>query len=196
MIGADLVTRRAIARMRSGAAIVNTASIWAVRRLCRLQTRADRTDQDLGQGLRPPGIRVCPGWVRTEASMRSLRAMAERSDRPKATLLEAIVGAQALPGLMEPVTSPAAICGSPRISPAMSPARASPSTAEKSPGEAAGREARPRHRGCGRHRQSRGRRARRRGGGGDRPRSRRAAGRRAREFCAATCATRPTSSPP
>ena len=34
--------------------------------------------------------------------MRSLRAMAERSDRPEATLLKAIVGAQALPGLMEP----------------------------------------------------------------------------------------------
>jgi 3-hydroxybutyrate dehydrogenase len=45
---------------------------------------------------------VCPGWVRTEASLRSLAAMAARSGRDEEELLEKIVGAQALPGLMEP----------------------------------------------------------------------------------------------
>jgi 3-hydroxybutyrate dehydrogenase len=45
---------------------------------------------------------VCPGWVRTEASMRSLAAMSDRSGRAEDALLDEIVGAQALPGLMEP----------------------------------------------------------------------------------------------
>ncbi|RUU09828.1 SDR family oxidoreductase, partial [Mesorhizobium sp. M7A.T.Ca.TU.009.01.3.2] len=43
-----------------------------------------------------------PGWVRTEASMRSLGRMAEQGGVSEAALLEDIVGAQALPGLMEP----------------------------------------------------------------------------------------------
>ena len=45
---------------------------------------------------------VCPGWVRTEASLRSLRAMAEKTGRPEQDLLDEIVGAQAFGGLMEP----------------------------------------------------------------------------------------------
>ena len=55
--------------------------------------------------LGPSGIRVnaiCPGWVRTEASMRSLARMAERTGADETELLADIVGAQALPGLMEP----------------------------------------------------------------------------------------------
>ncbi|RUU48355.1 SDR family oxidoreductase, partial [Mesorhizobium sp. M2C.T.Ca.TU.002.02.1.1] len=55
--------------------------------------------------LGPKGIRVnavCPGWVRTEASMRSLGRMAEHDGRGEAELLDAIVDGQALPGLMVP----------------------------------------------------------------------------------------------
>jgi 3-hydroxybutyrate dehydrogenase len=44
---------------------------------------------------------VCPGWVRTAASMRSLAHMAERGKRAESDLLREIISAQALDGLME-----------------------------------------------------------------------------------------------
>ena len=53
----------------------------------------------------PSGIRanaVCPGWVRTEGAQRSLRAMATRAGRAEAALLNEIVSAHILDGLMEP----------------------------------------------------------------------------------------------
>ena len=55
--------------------------------------------------LGPRGIRVnavCPGWVRTDASMLSLKRMSERAGLPEAELLGVITAAQILPGLMEP----------------------------------------------------------------------------------------------
>ncbi|MDR3495661.1 MAG: SDR family NAD(P)-dependent oxidoreductase [Ancalomicrobiaceae bacterium] len=111
VIGTDLVTRRALPRMPRGGAIVNTASIWG--RVAEPLFGAYVASKHAIIGLTktwakelgPRGIRVnavCPGWVRTEAAMRSLALMAERSGSPEAQLLEAIVGAQALPGLMEP----------------------------------------------------------------------------------------------
>lgn len=59
----------------------------------------------MGKELGPRGIRVnaiCPGWVRTEASMRSLSIMARRRKLDEQQLLASIVGGQALGGLMEP----------------------------------------------------------------------------------------------
>lgn len=111
VIGTQLVTRRALPRMVAGGAIVNTASIWG--RVAEPLFGAYVASKHAIIGLTktwakelgPLGIRVnavCPGWVRTEAAMRSLSLMAARSSAPEEKLLEAIVGAQALPGLMEP----------------------------------------------------------------------------------------------
>jgi NAD(P)-dependent dehydrogenase (short-subunit alcohol dehydrogenase family) len=111
VIGTDLVTRRALARMVAGAAIVNTASIWG--RVAEPLFGAYVASKHAVIGLTktwakelgPRGIRVnavCPGWVRTEAAMRSLTRMSERSGIGEDDLLASIVGAQALPGLMEP----------------------------------------------------------------------------------------------
>ncbi len=109
--GTALVTRRALQSMSSGGAIVNTASIWG--RVAEAQFDAYVASKHAIIGLTktwakelgPRNIRVnavCPGWVRTEASMRSLGLMASAQGVSEDSLLEDIVGGQALPGLMEP----------------------------------------------------------------------------------------------
>jgi len=111
IIGTALVTARALPRMPAGASIINTASIWGRVAEARFGAYVASKHAIIGltktwaKELGPKGIRVnavCPGWVRTEASMRSLGRMAEQGAVSEAALLEDIVGAQALPGLMEP----------------------------------------------------------------------------------------------
>lgn len=111
IIGTQIVTRRALPKMHSGGSIINTASIWG--RVAEPLFGAYVASKHAIIGLTktwakelgPRGIRVnavCPGWVRTEASMRSLKSMAERRQVGEDKLLADIVGGQALPGLMEP----------------------------------------------------------------------------------------------
>ena len=111
IIGTQMVTRRALAKMTDGACIINTASIWG--RVAEPLFGAYVASKHAVIGLTktwakelgPRGIRVnavCPGWVRTEASMRSLKLMAGRHNRSEDGLLAEIVGGQAIPGLMEP----------------------------------------------------------------------------------------------
>ncbi|RWC31140.1 SDR family oxidoreductase [Mesorhizobium sp.] len=111
IIGTALVTARALPRMQAGASIINTASIWGRVAEARFGAYVASKHAIIGltktwaKELGSKGIRVnavCPGWVRTEASMRSLGRMAEQGAVSEAALLEDIVGAQALPGLMEP----------------------------------------------------------------------------------------------
>ncbi len=111
VIGTQLVTRRALRKMTHGGAIVNTASIWG--RVAEPLFGAYVASKHAVIGLTKTwakelgsrGIRVnaiCPGWVRTEASMLSLKRMAERRNESEDNLLAQITGGQALPGLMEP----------------------------------------------------------------------------------------------
>jgi NAD(P)-dependent dehydrogenase (short-subunit alcohol dehydrogenase family) len=111
IVGTALVTRAALGRMPGGSAIVNTASIWG--RVAEAQFDAYVASKHAIIGLTktwakelgPRGIRVnavCPGWVRTEASMRSLGKMALSKNLPEDDLLQQIVDGQALPGLMMP----------------------------------------------------------------------------------------------
>jgi 3-hydroxybutyrate dehydrogenase len=111
VIGTQIVTRRALTKMPNGACIINTASIWG--RVAEPLFGAYVASKHAVIGLTktwakelgPKGIRVnavCPGWVRTEASMRSLKLMAQQSNVDEDELLDDIVGGQAFPGLMEP----------------------------------------------------------------------------------------------
>lgn len=111
VIGTMLVTTEALSLMPAGSSIVNTASIWGRVAESRFGAYVASKHAVIGltktwaKELGPRGIRVnavCPGWVRTEASMRSLEKMAQDTGAPQEELLDAIVGGQALPGLMEP----------------------------------------------------------------------------------------------
>ncbi|MGH6873659.1 MAG: SDR family NAD(P)-dependent oxidoreductase [Aestuariivirgaceae bacterium] len=111
VIGTHLVTRRAVKLMGRGSSIVNTASVWG--RVAEPLFGAYVASKHAVIGLTKTwakelgskGIRVnavCPGWVRTESSMRSLAHMAKRSQVDEEELLQEIVGKQAFGGLMEP----------------------------------------------------------------------------------------------
>jgi 3-hydroxybutyrate dehydrogenase len=109
--GSFWVTHAVLPHMRRGGRIIFTASIWGksveaeFAAYCASKHAVIGLTRVLAKELGKDGITVnavCPGWVRTEASMRSLRIMAERSGRPEAELLDEIVGGQAIGGLMEP----------------------------------------------------------------------------------------------
>ncbi|MEM8868854.1 MAG: SDR family oxidoreductase [Pseudomonadota bacterium] len=111
VIGTFTVTRQLLPKLRDGARIVNTASMWGKTAVaqysayCASKHAVIGLTRSLAQELAPRFISVnavCPGWVRTRASLRTLASMAATSGRSEADLLEEIVGAQALPGLMEP----------------------------------------------------------------------------------------------
>lgn len=111
VIGTYLVTRQAAARMGAGGRIILTASIWSRTAVAGFSAYVASKHANLGflrsiaHELGPRGIRVnavCPGWVRTEAAMRSLAEMARRTGRDEQALLDEIVAAQVLPGLLEP----------------------------------------------------------------------------------------------
>ena len=111
IIGTQIVTRRAVSKMARGGSIINTASTWG--RIAEPLFGAYVASKHAVIGLTktwakelgPKGIRVnsvCPGWVRTDASMRSLKNMSALQNISEDELLARIVGGQALPGLMEP----------------------------------------------------------------------------------------------
>ena len=111
VIGTFNVTRYAARRMPAGSTIIFTCSIWSRTAVPEFSAYCSSKHANLGfmrsmaQELAPRGIRVngvCPGWVRTDASMLSLKNMANRTGRPEQDLLDEITGAQIMDGLMEP----------------------------------------------------------------------------------------------
>ncbi|MET2828924.1 SDR family NAD(P)-dependent oxidoreductase [Mesorhizobium shangrilense] len=109
--GTFYVTRNAVPHMREGGRIVVTASIWSRVAVPEFSAYITSKHANLGftrvmaKELGTKGIRVnavCPGWVRTEAAMLSLKNMSLRTGRGEDDLLAEIVGAQVLPGLLEP----------------------------------------------------------------------------------------------
>ena len=109
--GTFYVTRHAVPHMGKGGRIIFTASIWSRVAVPEFAAYIASKHANLGftrvmaKELGPKGIRVnavCPGWVRTEAAMLSLKNMSMRTGRSEDDLLTEIVGAQVLPGLLEP----------------------------------------------------------------------------------------------
>ena len=109
--GTFYVTRHAVPLMGEGGRVIVTASIWSRVAVPEFSAYITSKHANLGftrvmaKELGPKGIRVnavCPGWVRTEAAMLSLKNMSLRTGRSEDDLLAEIVGAQVLPGLLEP----------------------------------------------------------------------------------------------
>jgi NAD(P)-dependent dehydrogenase (short-subunit alcohol dehydrogenase family) len=111
LIGTYYVTREALRAMGPGASIVITASVWSKSAAAEFAAYVTSKHGNLGfmrvlaKELGPRGIRVnavCPGWVRTRAALRSLSEVAGRAGVAEEVMLDEILSAQALPGLMEP----------------------------------------------------------------------------------------------
>ena len=111
MMGTYYVTREAAPKMTDGGRIVFTASVWSrvavpeFSAYCATKHATLGFMRSMAHELGARGIRVnavCPGWVRTDASMLSLKNMSERTGVDEATLLTEIVDAQVFSGLMEP----------------------------------------------------------------------------------------------
>jgi 3-hydroxybutyrate dehydrogenase len=111
VVGTFIVTSLALPKLSDGGRIINTASIWGRVGEPLFGAYVASKHAVLGltktwaKELGPRGITVnavCPGWIKTEAAMRSLGLMAARSSASEDALLADILAAQALPGLMEP----------------------------------------------------------------------------------------------
>lgn len=111
VVGTYYVTRQALPLMRAGGSIIITSSVWGKSAAADFAAYVTSKHANIGfmrvlaKELGPQGIRVnavCPGWVRTRAALRSLREVAERAEIEESDMLDSILSAQALPGLMEP----------------------------------------------------------------------------------------------
>lgn len=111
MMGTYYVTREAAPRLPKGGRIVFTASVWSrvavpeFSAYCATKHATLGFMRSMAQELGSKGIRVnavCPGWVRTDASMLSLKNMSARTGVAEDALLGEITDAQVFSGLMEP----------------------------------------------------------------------------------------------
>jgi 3-hydroxybutyrate dehydrogenase len=111
VVGTYYVTRAALPLMPAGSSIVITSSVWGKSAAAGFAAYVASKHANIGfmrvlaKEVGARGIRVnavCPGWVRTRAAMRSLKEVSARADMSEDAMLDEILGAQALPGLMEP----------------------------------------------------------------------------------------------
>jgi len=105
--GTAIVTACALPQMPDGSRIINTASVWG--RVAEPLFGAYVASKHAVIGLTktwarelgPRGVRVnavCPGWVETEAALRSADELAARDGSSAADILAGIAAAQCLPG--------------------------------------------------------------------------------------------------
>lgn len=109
--GTFLMTRAVTSNLRPCGSIINTASVWSRGSEARFAAYVSSKHATIGltkvwaKELGPAGIRVnavCPGWVKTEASLLSLNRMSKSTGRPEADILQDVLNTQILPGFMTP----------------------------------------------------------------------------------------------
>lgn len=105
------VTQRLLPALRTGGAIINTASVWGRCAPAGFSAYAASKHAVIGltrawsrelAGRRIRVNAVCPGWVGTPAALASLGAMADRQGVPPEIVRAQIEAAQDIPGLMSP----------------------------------------------------------------------------------------------
>lgn len=105
------LTRALLPLMPVGASVINQSSIWGKTGVADFSAYVASKHAVIGLtrslafelGWR--GIRVnavCPGWIRTEAAMRSLASMAQQQGRAEAEVERDLLAHQALPGMLAP----------------------------------------------------------------------------------------------
>ncbi|QYE35620.1 MULTISPECIES: SDR family NAD(P)-dependent oxidoreductase [Sphingosinicellaceae] len=111
IVGTWSITQALLPRMPRGASIICTASIWSRTAEPGFSAYAASKHATLGlvrtwaKELGPRGIRVnavAPGWVRTEAALRSLDHLVEATGQTRDSILDGITAQQSLPGFIEP----------------------------------------------------------------------------------------------
>lgn len=103
------LTRGLQDQLKAGSSVINQASIWGLKGVPGFSAYVASKHavigltRSLAWELGPRKIRVnavCPGWVGTEAAMRSLKVMADASGRSEAEELALILANQAVPELL------------------------------------------------------------------------------------------------
>jgi NAD(P)-dependent dehydrogenase (short-subunit alcohol dehydrogenase family) len=105
------LTRALLPLLPAGASIINQSSIWGRSAVADFSAYVASKHAVIGLTralaweLAPCGLRVnavCPGWIRTEAALASLQAMAQKEGRPVQEVERELLARQAIPRWLEP----------------------------------------------------------------------------------------------